>query len=51
MQALPSFKAAITDTLSADEVASMRGSGGKIKDRVRTKRAEYLAQNPKKQPA
>ena len=51
VQSLPSFKAAVSDTLTADEVAAMKSSGTKIKDRVRARRAEYLGQNPSKHAA
>ena len=45
VQSMPSFKAAVSDTLSADEIAAMNGSGTQIKDRIRAKRTEYLSQN------
>jgi glutathione S-transferase len=42
-QALPSFRSAIPDALSAKEIEEMRSSGAKIRARVAEKRAEYLA--------
>ena len=42
-QALPSFRGAIPDALSAKEIEEMRASGAKIRARVAEKRAEYLA--------
>lgn len=42
-QARPSFIAAIPDVLTADDVAEMRNSGARIRQRVAERRAEYLA--------
>ena len=42
-QALPSYIAAIPDVLTKDEVAEMRNSGTRIKNRVGERRAEYLS--------
>jgi glutathione S-transferase len=41
-QALPSFRSAIPDALSAKEIEEMRSSGAKIRARVAEKRADYL---------
>lgn len=41
-KSLPSFKAAVSDALTAADVAAMNASGTRIKDRIRTKRIEYL---------
>jgi glutathione S-transferase len=38
----PSFVSAIADALTVDEISEMRTSGGKIRDRIGERRAEYL---------
>jgi ganglioside-induced differentiation-associated protein 1 len=43
-QSLPTFKASVSDLLTANEFAAMHDSGTRIKDRIRTLRAEYLRQ-------
>ncbi len=42
-QALPSFRGAIPEALKPKEIAEMRSSGAKIRDRVAAKREDYLA--------
>lgn len=42
-QALPSFKTAIADALSADDIEAMRATGEKIKPDIAKLRDEYLA--------
>src|SRR5271170_5954220 len=43
-QSLPTFKASVSDLLTANELAAMHDSGTRIKDRIRSLRAEYLRQ-------
>jgi len=42
VQALPPFKASVSDLLTADEFAAMSTFGTKIKDPIRAKRSAYL---------
>jgi glutathione S-transferase len=44
-QALPTFKASVSDLLTTDEYAAMKTFGSKIKDRILKERADYVSEN------
>ena len=46
LQQLPSFRASVSDLLTADEFDAMNAHGSKIKDRIKVKQAEYLRAYP-----